>query len=162
MMKSKKINVALLDKYHIQIPEEVADPFTETKDKRAKFIAKFKQKEIEFYAALKKDKNTGDFRIMFSKEKQKQLGIFPTDEFEIQLFEDTSKYGVEMPEELDAVLMSDYDAYQIFESFTKGKQRSIIYGVIRFKTSQQKIDKALIMCENLKRGNHEPMKMFKL
>ncbi|WP_258848503.1 hypothetical protein [Polaribacter sp. WD7] len=40
----------------------------------------------------------------------------------MQLFEDTSKYGVDMPEEHEAVLMSDYDAYCIFESFTAGKK----------------------------------------
>jgi len=162
MMQSDKINVILVDKFRLQIPANQAEKFTQTKDKRAKFIAKHKDKQIEFYAALRKDKSTGDYQIMFSKEKQKKLDLFPTDEFEIQLFEDTSKYGVEMPEELEAVLMSDYDAYQIFENLTAGKKRSIIYGVIRFKSSQQKIDKALIMCENLKRGNHEPIKMFTL
>ena len=100
--------------------------------------------------------------MMFSKQKQKELGLSLGDEFEMQLFEDTSKYGVDMPEELEAVLMSDYEAYQIFESLTAGKKRSFIYGVLRFKNSQQKIDKALILCENLKRKNFNPITAFKL
>lgn len=77
--------------------------------------------------------------MMFSKTKQKKLNLDLGDKFTIQLFEDTSKYGVDFPEELEAVLMSDFDAYTIFENLTKGKQRSIIYGILRYKSSQQKL-----------------------
>jgi uncharacterized protein YdeI (YjbR/CyaY-like superfamily) len=98
---------------------------------------------------------------MFSKNNQKALDLFQNDYFEIQLFEDTSKYGVDVPEELEAVFLNDYDAYKIFETLTPGKQRSIIYGIIRIKNSQSRIDKALIMCENLKRGHLNPYTIFK-
>ncbi|WP_161991923.1 YdeI/OmpD-associated family protein [Flagellimonas algicola] len=70
----------------------------------------------------------------------------------MQFFEDTSKYGVEMPEELEAVLSTDMDAETIFESFTDGKKRSIIYMISGYKNSQTRIDKSLLLCENLKRG----------
>ena len=73
----------------------------------------------------------------------------------------TSKYGVEVPEEFEAVMLSDYDAYQIFESFTKGKQRGIIYMITRFKDSQKKIDKTLLLCENLKRGIRDNKDLLK-
>ncbi|PQJ78568.1 YdeI/OmpD-associated family protein [Polaribacter porphyrae] len=161
-MKTDVFKITHIDKYNIFIPAEIFQPFADQKMNRVKVEISHQQKNIDFYAAIKRDKNSGDFKMMFSKAKQKELNLDLGDEFTIQLFEDTSKYGVDMPEELEAVLMSDYDAYQIFESLTKGKQRSIIYGVLRFKNSQQKIDKSLIMCENLKRGNHEPIKMFKL
>ena len=98
---------------------------------------------------------------MFGKRYQKELGVLQNDYFEMEIFEDTSKYGVDMPEELDAVLLSDYDAYQIFESLTAGKQRSIIYTIIRIKNSQSRIDKSIIMCDNLKRGIKNPMELFK-
>jgi hypothetical protein len=161
-MKTKKFNIVLIDKFNLFIPVEIFQPFADKKMSRVKVITKHLEKTIEFYAAIKMDKKSEDYKMMFSKQKQKELNLELGNEFQIQLFEDISKYGVEMPEELDAVLMSDYDAYTIFENLTKGKQRSIIYGVLRFKNSQQKIDKSLIMCENLKRGNHEPIKMFKL
>lgn len=118
-------------------------------------IASFENKEIEFHAALKKEK-TGLLRIYFSKAKQKELGVFPNDYFKLQIFEDTSKYGVEMSEELEAVLLSDYDAFQIFESLTPGKQRSIIYAISRFKASQTRIDKSILLTDNLKRGIKDP------
>lgn len=161
-MKTEKLKLTHTNPHNIFIPNLVFKPFADKKMSRVKVEFIFNNIKLDFYAAIKKDKISGDYKMMISKQKQKELGLSLGDEFEIQLFEDTSKYGVEMPEELEAVLMSDYDAYKIFESFTAGKKRSIIYGVIRYKTSQQKIDKSLIMCENLKRGNHEPIKMFKL
>lgn len=162
MMQTLKFKTNLIDLYNIFIPKEIYTPFAEQKMSRVKVKVSFNSKELDFYAAIKKDKKSVDFKMMFSKQKQKDLGLSLGDEFTIQLFEDTSKYGVEMPEELDEVFLTDHKAFTIFETLTKGKQRSIIYGILRFKSSQQKIDKALIMCENLKRGNHEPIKMFKL
>ena len=161
-MKTEVFKIIHIDTYNVFIPAEIFQPFADQKINRVKVKVSHQKKTIDFYAAIKRDKISGDFKMMFSKAKQKELNLDLGNEFTIQLFEDKSKYGVDMPEELEAVLMSDYDAYTIFEKLTKGKQRSIIYGVLRFKSSQQKIDKALIMCENLKRGNHEPIKMFKL
>ena len=160
-MKSKTFSVGLLHKYHLIIPQNIGDAFAEKNQSRVKVEAEYKDNSISFYAALKKDKGSDDYRMMFGKRYQKELGVFQNDYFEMQLFEDTSKYGVEMPEELDAVLLSDYEAYQIFESFTAGKQRSIIYTIIRIKNSQSRIDKSIIMCDNLKRGVTNPMELFK-
>lgn len=161
-MKTTVFKVTLLNKFHLIIPNKIFKPFADKKMNRVKVNVTTQHTETEFYAAVKKDKNSDDFKMMFSKQKQKDLKLSLGDEFKMQLFEDTTKYGVEMPEELEAVLASDYDAYKIFESLTPGKKRSIIYGVIRFKGSQKKIDKALIMCENLKRGNFNPFAIFKL
>ena len=161
-MKTKKFKITHIDTYNIFIPNEVFTPFADKKMSRVKVKISFNDQNLEFYAAVKSDKKSDDFKMMFSKQKQKELNLCLGDDFEIQLFEDTSKYGVDVPEELEEVFLTDYEAYTIFETLTKGKQRSIIYGLLRFKSSQQKIDKALIMCENLRRRNFEPMKMFKL
>ncbi len=161
MVTSKQFTVGLLDKFHLYIPEEIYKPFADAKHSRVKLVATFNNTSIEFYAAIKKDKNTGDYVFMFSKQKQKALGVVLNDYLELQIFEDTSKYGVDMPEELEAVLLTDYEAYQLFESFTPGKQRSIIYAILRIKNSQSRIDKSLILCENLKRGVTDPRLFLK-
>ncbi|HLT33440.1 MAG TPA: YdeI/OmpD-associated family protein [Aquaticitalea sp.] len=161
MMKSEKFEVGLLDQYHLYIPKEIFQPFVDAGHRRVKIKAFHHHFAIELYAAVKKDKVSGDFIIMFSKRYQKELGIFQNDYFEIQLFEDTSKYGVDVPEELNAVLLSDHDAYKIFETLTRGAQRSIIYTIIRIKNSQSRIDKSIILCGNLKRGVTSPMALFK-
>ena len=70
----------------------------------------------------------------------------------MELFEDTTKYGVIMPKEMEAVFESDPEASEIFSNFSDGKKRSLIYYVKRFKTSQTRIDKALLISENMKMG----------
>jgi len=162
MITSKKLKISFTDPYHILIPKKVGVIFYNSESKRAKVNATFNKISINFYAALKKDKISGDYKMMFSKAKQKELELSLGDSFTVQLFEDTTKYGVEMPEELEAVFLTDVEAFNIFETLTPGKQRSIIYGVLRFKSSQQKIDKAFIMCENLKRRNFDTLRIFKL
>ncbi|WP_299116704.1 YdeI/OmpD-associated family protein [uncultured Winogradskyella sp.] len=155
MLKTEPFEVTLADKQSVILPQEHITEFIERKHKRIKVIASTPDNQIEFYAALKREK-TGLFRIYFSKAKQKELEVYINDYFTIQVFEDTSKYGVEMSEELEAVLLSDYKAYTIFEELTPGRQRSIIYTISRYKSSQMRIDKAILLTENLKRGIYDP------
>lgn len=159
MLKSPVFEATVKGTHSIDLPNEIVGPFLEGGQKRVRVKASFEENVIEFYAAL--TKYQGQYMMMFSKGKQKELGIFPNDYFQLQFFEDTSKYGVEVPEEFEAVILSDYEAYQIFESFTKGKQRGIIYGITRYKSSQKKIDKTLVLCENLKRGIRDNKELFK-
>ncbi len=161
MIKSDIFEVGLLDQYHIYIPEDIMRPFVEGKVERLYIRASHQDKHIDFYAAFVRDKNTDDYRIMFGKRLQKQLGVLQNDYFEIQLFENTSKYGVQVPEELEEVFRSDPEAFKTFETLTIGKQRSIIYAISRYRTSQTRIDKALIVCENLKKGHLNPYTILK-
>ncbi|MFD1064187.1 YdeI/OmpD-associated family protein [Winogradskyella litorisediminis] len=154
-MKSNPFKITLSDKMSVILPKEFTQPFYEAGQTRIKVNAIHNNKIIEFYAALKKEK-TGDFRIHFSKAKQKEMDILPGDVFELQLFKDQSKYGVEPCEEFEAVILSDYKAYKIFESFTAGKKRSIIYAINRYKSSQTRIDKTILFTNNIKRGIFDP------
>ncbi|SHH40817.1 YdeI/OmpD-associated family protein [Winogradskyella jejuensis] len=155
MITSQTFETQLADKQSVIIPQEVALLFYNAGHKRVKAKAIFEEKNIAFYAALKREK-TGIFRIYFSKAKQKELEIFPNDYFKIILSEDQSKYGVEPCEEFEAVMLSDYEAYEIFESLTPGKKRSIIYAIGRYKSSQTRIDKTLLFINNLRRGIFDP------
>ncbi|MGB5821914.1 MAG: YdeI/OmpD-associated family protein [Saonia sp.] len=160
-MQSPVFEVTISGTHSIILPPHIVKPFVEANQKRVKVQATFEERSIAFHGALQK-RNERYF-LMFGKNNQKALGVYPNDYFQLQFFEDTSKYGVVMPEELDAVLLSDYEAYEIFESFTDGKKRGIIYMISRFKTSQTRIDKSLLLCENLKRGvrdNRELLKSF--
>lgn len=149
MIIHKKFN-ATVSGHSIIVPDEVALFFIDNGHKRVKVTASFEEKQISFYAALQKYHN--NYHMMFSKAKQADLGVFQNDYIKLQLFEDDSQYGVEIPEELEAVLSSDYYAYEIFEALTAGKKRSLIYMISRYKNSQTRIDKSLILTENLKRG----------
>ena len=137
------------------IPEEHYEIFMDTKKPRVKVFARFRDKEISFYAALQRDKE-GLIRITFSKQLQKQLAVFPNDYFKLQMYQDDSKYGVEMPQELEEVLKLDEEAMNIFESLSDGRKRSLIYTILRYKNSQTRIDKSLIIIKNLKKGIIDP------
>ena len=159
LLKSKVFEITLTGKYYsLLLPEQIVLPFVEKNLKRVKVKATFEGNELSFHGAIQKRK--GNYYMIFGKRYQKELGIFPNDYFQMQLFEDTSKYGVEMPEELDAVLLSDYEAFQIFESLSDGLKRGLIYTIIRYKNVQTRIDKSLILCENLKRGVQDRRKLF--
>ena len=149
-MKSEPFEVTLIGTHGLLVPESIAENFLEQGHKRVKIEATFEGKSISFHGAIQQWK--GSYLISFGKRYQKELGVFPNDYFKLQFFEDTSKYGVDIPEELEAVLFSDPEAHKIFESFTAGKKRGIIYMILSYKVSQTRIDKSLLLCENLKRG----------
>ncbi|MBF4984701.1 DUF1905 domain-containing protein, partial [Nonlabens mediterrranea] len=71
-------------------------------------------KELTLYAGIAK--KHGIIYMMFSKANQKALGVTAGDTLEIDMREDTSKYQAPITEELEAVLLSDFEAYEIFET----------------------------------------------
>ncbi len=158
-MKSQIFEVSLKGNHSLEIPEEHALPFLVKGHKRVMAIAEFEGKKLRFHAALQKYK--GRYVITFGKRYQKELDIFANDYFQLQFFEDISKYGVDVPEELEAVLESDPEAQKILESLSDGKIRSIIYMIARYKNSQTRIDKSLILCDNLKLGFRDPRDLLR-
>lgn len=150
-MKSKTFNISLATASTIVIAKEYIEVFIKANHKRVKVKASFKEKSIDYHAALLRSKN-GFYNMYFSKAKQKELGLEIGDTFTIQLYQDTSKYGVEPCEEFEAVMQTDYEAYSIFEKLTSGKKRSIIYAIGRYKSSQTRIDKTLLFAKNLNKG----------
>ena len=134
----------------VVIPDEVASAFAKAGHKRVAIHAFFEDRTLHFHGTLHYYKER--YLISFGKRYQKELGIFPSDYFELQLLEDTTKYGVEVPESLQAVMDSDLEGFDLFEQLTPGKKRSLIYYISRFKTQQTQVDKALMIFENLKLG----------
>lgn len=159
-MQSDVFDISVTGKYYpLLLPENIVRPFLDKKIKRVKAKASFEGKVLHFHGAFQK--RNDKYYMMFSRRYQQELGIFPDDYFQLQFFEDHSKYGVEMPEELEAVFASDVEAFQIFEAFTAGKKRGIIYGVLSYRVAQTRIDKSLLVCENLKRGVRHNSDLFK-
>ena len=159
MLKSNVFEVTINSMHSILLPENEVLPFVEKNHDRIRVIFTYKDKSVSVHASLKKI--AGHYRASLNKALQKELGIFPSDYFNAQIFEDTTTYGVDMPEEFQAVLDSDLEGFQVFESLTRGKQRSLIYAIKRHKNSQTKIDKSLKCMDNLKRGIRDPKLLFR-
>lgn len=158
-MKVTSFETSLNSIHSFIVPEMIANSFIQNDFKRVITEVHFEERSVKFHAALQK--YNGQFHITLNKQNQKALGIFPSDYFLVTLTPDTSKYGVEMPEEFEAVLQSDLDALSIFESLTDGKKRSLIYYILKIKSSQNRIDKAIIISENLKRGIRDTKELIK-
>lgn len=138
------------------IPQDIAEQLAQDKVKRVVADLKYDNRELTLHAAVRKRK--GVVYLMLSKAKRKDLDVDQGATIRVKMKEDTSKYQAPMTEELEAVLLSDYEGYEIFESLLPGKQRNIIFSVYNINGSQKRVDKALNAIENLKRGNRDPFK----
>jgi hypothetical protein len=96
--------------------------------------------------------------ITINNKRMKELGLSIGDWVEVVLNPDESKYGMPVPEELEELLRQDPEGERRFEMLTAGKQRYIIHYVSQVKSSQLRIDRALLLIENLKKlpeGNED-------
>ena len=88
--------------------------------------------------------------ITVNKERMKKYGVEKGDVVEAIIELDNSKYGMEVPEELEALLEQDDEGARRLEMLSPGKQRYIIHYVSQVKSSQKKIDRAIMLINNLK------------
>jgi len=158
-MISEKFETFITASSVVEVPESIAIPFYEKGYKRVQLIAEAKDKRLSVHVALRKVK--GSFAVYFGKRNWKSLGLQLGDSIILQLQEDTTKYGVEMPEALQAVLDSDWEAYECFKNLTDGKKRSIIYYIRRYKNTQTQVDKSLLISERLKMGIQDSRLLMK-
>ena len=90
--------------------------------------------------------------IMLNKDRIKVLKINTDDEISVEIVPDMSEFGMEICEELQEVLASDFDGNLLFQKLTPGKKRSIFYMLSKTKNSQLKIEKSFVFVEHLKRN----------
>lgn len=88
--------------------------------------------------------------ITVNKNRMKAFGVEKGDEVEVLLSLDNSKYGADIPEELEALLEQDMEGARRFELLNSGNQRYIIHYVSGVKSSQKRIDRAIKLINNLK------------
>jgi hypothetical protein len=93
----------------------------------------------------------GNGLITINKKRMKELGVGFKDEVQLSLIKDPSKYGMEIPGELSELLKQDKEGARRFKLLPPGKQRYIIYYVSQVKSSQLKINRAILLIENLKK-----------
>ncbi|HEY4651275.1 MAG TPA: YdeI/OmpD-associated family protein [Pontibacter sp.] len=88
--------------------------------------------------------------ISINNARLKKLGLQPGSEVQVSLEPDHSEFGMEMPEELTELLAQDDEGKRRFELLPPGKQRYIMYYVAGVKNTQLRIDRALLLINNLK------------
>jgi hypothetical protein len=92
----------------------------------------------------------GDCYILINKEVRQKLKLELGDMVALKIEEDKSEFGMEMPEELSALLEQDEYGATFFNALTPGKKRTLIHLVLSKKQTDTRIKFALKMMEHLK------------
>lgn len=108
-------------------------------------------KEFKLHCALKRSSD-GNYLTTLSSKISKQYSLVQGQQISYEIFKDESTYQFDIPEELVNALELDTEAEEIFNSLTKGNQRSLIYLVQQPKTIDKKTERALLILERLKQG----------
>lgn len=93
----------------------------------------------------------GTAYINLNAIRLKKLRLKVGDSVVVSLQNDESKFGAEMPEELLEILKMDEEGSRRFENLVPGESRYIIQYLLKIKSPQLRIEKALRIIENLKK-----------
>jgi len=131
--------------YHFPVPGEIVTKFVEGNDRRVICTV---NDSVKFHCALMPHGKIS--YILANKLLRNKLQINYGDEVTIALKKDRSDYGFPMPESFQELLDQDQEGSQIFHSLTKGKQRSLIYLVLKVKNIDSQINKGLAILHHLR------------
>jgi hypothetical protein len=107
-------------------------------------------KDLSFQAGMVALGN-GNAYITLNAARMKKLGVKFGDTVTVELQPDSSKYGMDIPEELAELLKQDEEGKRRFKMLPPGKQRYIIYYVGQVKSSQLRVERAVKLITNLKK-----------
>jgi hypothetical protein len=149
--------------HHVIVPEEICRQLTHDGQRRMRCSVNTSE---EFPCALMPIRGEGF--ILLNLSLRKSLGIREGQLVQVRLEKDESEYGMPMPEELMATLELDPEADFFFNSLSMGKRRSLIYLVLKVKSSQIRINKSLAIAHHLKTQHgtidykqlHEDLRQF--
>ena len=91
----------------------------------------------------------GTYFIMLSKTKRKEYGIEPGETVDLRIEEDTSKYGMVLPEEWAELMEQDPLVREAFEAQTPGRRRNILFNIAGAKTVETRVRRAVDFAEYL-------------
>lgn len=129
---------------HLPLPEEVAQAILASGNKRVLCTLNQAQTIHSGIMAAKPY-----WYILINQQLAKRLNLSIGEQLQVQLQEDKSEFGMEMPEELEEAFLQDDAAKNYFLGLTPGKQRNLIYLVAKVKNTQSRINKALAICHHL-------------
>jgi hypothetical protein len=135
-------------RFHFIVPDPIALSLIQEDNKR---VICCLAGHTSFQAALMKSKSY--WFILLNKKLKDKLNLNVGQKLEVILEKDNSKYGHEMPEELQVLLDQDEEGNKHFQDLTLGKQRSLIYIVNQVKNSNSRINRSLGIITHLKETN---------
>lgn len=106
--------------------------------------------KVPFSLAIQYRKDGRSF-LLFGHALCKAAGVIVGNSVEVS-FELVDKDLLELPEELEAVLAQDDDARKVWESFTRGRQRSLTIYITSVKNADSRIKRSLELASKMKFG----------
>jgi Bacteriocin-protection, YdeI or OmpD-Associated len=143
---------------HIVLDEKSIKKLLVDGNKRA--IATEKISKESFHCAINLNKQIG-YYVYIKASLSKMLKLKEGNTIDLNFVIDTTEHQFEMPEEMQEVLVQDDAAKKIFDSLTNGKKRGLLYLVTMVKSTDKKIEKALLIAEKLKVGITDARLMLK-
>lgn len=135
--------------FHVKVPDDIYQSFADQKIKRVMMCIN----DSEPVHAGLMPAGKGVYFLMLSKDLMKKFQLAGGQEVEVKIEKDTSKYGMAISEEMKELLELDPDGEVLFHRLTPGKIRSLLHHVNKFKSSDKRIEKAVIILEHLKANN---------
>ncbi|GAA0894389.1 hypothetical protein GCM10009122_40700 [Fulvivirga kasyanovii] len=136
-----------LNMKYLEVPKEVVDEFGTLKIRLVCTV----NNSLNFQCGLMA-LGEGKAYISINAKRMKELGVKLGDEVHVALKKDDSKYGMDVPEELAELLKQDYEGKLRFDKLTPAMQRYIIYHVSGVKSPNLRLDRAIMLIENLKKS----------
>jgi hypothetical protein len=90
--------------------------------------------------------------ITLSSARMKKFSVHFGDEVQVFLEKDESEFGIEVAPEFLSVLEVDEEARIRFEALSKGFQRYLLYYTLQVKSSDKRLERALMLLNNLKKS----------
>ena len=135
--------------FHLKVPEDIYQSFADQKIKRVLMQINDSEK---LHAGFMPEGN-GKYFLMLSKDVMKKLKLAGGESVDVTIAEDTTKYGMPICEEMKELLELDPAGEILFHKLSPGKIRSLLYHVNKYKSSDKRIEKAVIVLEHLKANN---------
>ena len=132
--------------YHLKVPKTVIEQMK--KEKITRFMCSLNQGK-QFHASLM-PAGEGVFFIKINKELRRDHKLMLGDDVHVSIEEDKSKYGMPLPDEMEELFLHDPEGDHLFHQLTPGKQRSLLYLVVKIKSKEKRIEKSFIILEHLK------------
>ncbi len=132
--------------FHVKVPDDVYQSFADQKIKRV--LMQFDNSK-QLHAGFMPEGN-GKYFLMLSKEVMKKFQLAHDQSVEVTIVEDTTKYGMPISDEMKELLELDLDGEALFHRLTPGKIRSLLHFINKFKSSDKRIEKSIIILEHLK------------
>ena len=133
----------------IDVPKEIADELKQLKISRV--VCRLND-VLDIQTGIMPNGDIGGI-ITLNTEVRKQLNLIEGCVINVELKEDTSKYGLPVPEEFEELLLQDEEFNILFHKLTPGKQRSLIHMAGVPKSSDMRLKKTLTISTYLKSTN---------